>query len=365
MRAEHRVLCLAARTRLDGDDEQRLVHLLRSGIDWERLWNEAARHDVLPLVAATLRHPRDGIAMPADWAARARRPLYAALVRNTALVEDLAAVSSALDAAGVDCLAVKGVVLAETVYGNLALRPAADIDILVHPADLPAARSVLGSLGFDPGGERLSEKWTHSHHDPRYFRRTAWGDVCLELHWALWPSGRFRDDAGVWARARPVELRGSTLRTLSREDTLLHLAIHRTRAPLRLRSVCDIAELLRRESSELDWDAVQTRAETIGARTALYCVLSLSERLLGAPLPPGVLGPLRIGPLKRRILEPACGPSALFAPAPSRTLARQVRTGRRAFEHDGVRAIVRSLGRRAAQKTDRLLDVRHASRPTP
>ncbi|MDQ3982881.1 MAG: nucleotidyltransferase family protein, partial [Actinomycetota bacterium] len=199
MRAEQRVLCLAARTQLDGEEERRLVELLRSGIEWERLWTEAASHEVLPLVAASLRGSRDGIETPAGWAARAQRPLYATLVRNTALVEDLTAVSSALDAAGVDCLAVKGVVLAETVYGNLALRPAADIDILVHPADLPAARSVLGSLGFHRGAEPLSEEWTHSHHDPRYLRTSARGDVCLELHWALWPSSRFRADAGLWA----------------------------------------------------------------------------------------------------------------------------------------------------------------------
>jgi hypothetical protein len=148
------------------------------------------------------------------------------------------------------------------------------------------------------------------------------------------------------------------LRTLSPEDTLLHLAIHRTRAPLRLRSVCDVAELVRREGSKLDWEAVETRAATIGARTALFSVLALSQRLLGAPVPPGVVAGLRVGPLRRRILEPASGAAALFAPAPAAPVRRQVRTGLRAFEHDGVRAIARTLGRRAAQKGDRLLDAR-------
>jgi hypothetical protein len=364
MRPEQRVLCLAARTQLEGEDERRLVALLRTGIDWERLWTEAASHEVLPLVAASLRRSGDGL-MPAGWATRVQRPLYATLLRNTALAEELTMVSSTLRSAGIDSLAVKGVVLAETVYGDLALRPASDVDILVHPADLPAARSVLGSLGFHRRAERLAEKWTHSHHDPRYFRRTARGDVCLELHWALWPSSRFHDDGGLWARSRTVELRGSALRTLSREDTLLHLAIHRTRAPLLLRSVCDVAELLRRERSWLDWDAVQERAETIGARTALYAVLSGAQRLLAAPLPPGVLEALGVGPLRRRILEPASGPAALFPSAPSSGFARQVRTGLRAFEHDGVRAITGSLVRRAARKGDRLLDVRQAWRLTP
>jgi len=365
MRAEQRVLCLAARTRLDGDDERRLVDLLRSGIDWERLWNEAARHEVLPLVAATLRTPRDGIAMPEGWAARVQRPLYATLLRNTALVEDLDEVSSALRAAGVDSLAVKGVVLAETLYGDLALRPAADVDVLVRPADLPAARSVLLSLAFEHTTEPLGDEWAHSHHDEPYFRRTARGGVCLELHWALWPFARFRADTGVWERARSVEVRGAMLRTLSREDTLLHLAIHRTRAPLRLRSVCDVAELVRREGSELDWDVVHERAAAVGARTALYSVLSLSQRLLAAPVPPDVVARASVGPLRRRVLEPACGAPALFAPPPPGTIARQIRTGLRAFEHDGLRAITVALRDRAAQKRARLVNAQAGARALP
>jgi hypothetical protein len=365
MTAEERVLCLAARTRLDGDDERRLVDLLRSGIEWEQLWHEAARHDVLPLVAATLRHPDDGIAMPADWAARVQRPLYATLLRNTALAEDLDDVSSALGAAGVDSLAVKGVVLAETVYGNLALRPAADLDILVRPADLPTARSVLLSLGFDHRSEPLGDTWAHSHHDEPYFRTTSRGNVCLELHWALWPFTRFRADTGVWERARSVEVRGAMVRTLSREDTLVHLAIHRTRAPLRLRSLCDVAELVRREGSELDWDVVHERATAIGARTALYSVLSLSQRLLAAPVPPGALARAGVGPLRRRVLEPACGAPALFAPPAPGTIARQLRTGLRAFEHDGARAITAALRDRVARKRARLAGAGARALPEP
>ena len=359
MTPEDRVLCLAARTRVEGDDERRLVELLRSPLDWDRLWTEAVRHEVLPLLAATFRRLAGGVAPPSDWAARADRQLYAMLLRNTGLADALVEVSSVLARAGIDSLAVKGVALAEAVYGDLALRPAADVDVVVRPGDLPVARSVLRSLGFARRSDSPGDDWTHSHHDEPYFRRSARGEVCFELHWALWPADRFRADPGVWERARPLELRGSTLRTLSPEDTLLHLAIHRTRSPLRLRSVCDVAELVRRHAPELDWEAVERRAGTVGARTALFSALSLSERLLGGPVPPGVLARLGIGPFKRRILEPASGTSALFGATPARPIGRQVQTGLRAFEHDGVRAIGRALGGRAAKKGDRILEARH------
>ena len=96
MTPEDRVLSLAARTQVEGDDERRLVELLHSRLDWERLWAEAARHEVLPLVAATLRRLGDEVAPPAGWAARAERQRYATLLRNTGLAEALAEVGSAL-----------------------------------------------------------------------------------------------------------------------------------------------------------------------------------------------------------------------------------------------------------------------------
>jgi hypothetical protein len=40
------------------------------------------------------------------------------------------------------------VVLAETIYGGLGLRSLGDLDVLVQPADLPAARVVLKELQF-------------------------------------------------------------------------------------------------------------------------------------------------------------------------------------------------------------------------
>jgi hypothetical protein len=132
--------------------------------------------------------------------------------------------------------------------------------------------------------------------------------------------------------------------------------VHRTRAPLRLRPICDVAELLRRERSLLDWDAIGARAAATGARTALYSVLLLAERLLGASVPATVLAGTGVGPLRRRVLGRACGAAAIFRPETSGTIGRQVGAGLRAFEHDGVGTIARSLGDRASKKGDRLLE---------
>ena len=345
MESELHILRLAARTRLDPDGEERLVELLRGPVNWDQLWRLGHIHDVLPLLTTTLRALQPRVSPPDDWMARAQRRLYATLMHNTVLADELVRVCGALAAAGVESLPVKGVVLAETLYGNLALRPAADLDVLVRPTDLPAARVVLRELGFAHGDPQAFVQQHHHFHDPQYFRRTAAGELCLELHWALWAARFFHlaPDA-LWERAVSAQVHGARLRILSPEDTLLHLAIHRSRSPLRLRFVCDIAELLRLHSATLDWDYLLGRARAAGARTALFYALALAQELLDAPLPAQVLPRLGISRLKRRLLENTCGVTALFRPAPPDDLRQQPHLALRVLEQDGAGQIVQALG---------------------
>jgi hypothetical protein len=235
--------------------------------------------------------------------------------------------------------------LAEVLYGNLALRPAADLDLLVRPRDLPVAREALHALGFARRVEPTFADLYHPFHDPRYFRQTVGGEVCLELHRGLWAPRFFHLDLdSFWERTVVEDFHGTQVQLLSPEDTLLHLVIHRSRAPLRLRFVCDIAELLGRYRPILDWDYVLWQADRGGARTALCVGLTLAQALLDAPLPSEVLPHLGINWIKRRLLEKTCGVTALFRPAAPGNLSQQPHWNLRALEQDGICHILQALG---------------------
>lgn len=351
---EQQVLCLGARTTLGDEDAQRLRALVREPLDWERLWGQAHLHEVVALVSETLRGLNGEVDVPPEWTARARRRLSATLVKNRALKAELLTVLAALRQAGVDATPVKGVVLAETLYGSLALRPTADLDVLVRPEDAPCAREVLAALGYHHGDAPPFEALHHPYHDPQYYRSTAGGEVCLELHRALWASRFWDEDDGYWGRRVTTDLGGAQARVLSAEDTLLHLAIHRARSPLRLRHLADIAELVRRHDGSLDWDLVLDTTRRTGARTAVHTSLTLSARLLGARVPAGVIEALGIGPVKRRVLERTCGPRVIFRPAPSGDLEQQPLLALRAFEQDGPARIARTLGHAVTRKAHKL-----------
>src|SRR5690242_5498375 len=117
MNTEQEILCLAARTTLAPIVERQLVELLREPLDWERLWEQGHLHEVLPLVAATLRRLAAQAPIPAPWLAQAQRRYYATMMRNTALADELLRVLAAFRQAGIAAMPVKGLVLAEIIYG--------------------------------------------------------------------------------------------------------------------------------------------------------------------------------------------------------------------------------------------------------
>jgi hypothetical protein len=352
--SEQRVLCLGARTELGAQDERRLRALLAGPLDWERVWEQAHRHEVGPLLARTLLGLEGDAGVPADWLARGRRRLSATLVQNRALRDELLVALAALGQAGVDATPVKGVVLAETLYGSLALRPTADLDVLVRPEAVPAARAALAALGYRHDEAAPFEALHHPYHDPQYYRATPAGEVCLELHHGLWSARYWDRDDGCWDRRVEAQLGGATVRVLSAEDTLVHLAIHRARSPFRLRHLVDVAELLRAREAALDWDLVLGATRRSAARTAMHVSLELAARVLGAPAPAGVIDALGVGPLKRRVLERTCGTRVVFRPAPPEDLEQQPHLALRAFEQDGRGRIARTLAHAVTRKGQKL-----------
>ncbi len=340
-------------------DDQALLQLLAEGLSWEQLWEQARLHEVQPLLTVALQGLAPQFSPPAAWAARARKHFYGTLTRNTVLADELVRTLDAFAALQIDALPVKGVVLSETLYGSLALRPSSDLDVLVRPADLVRAREVLQGLGFRQAAKPKFEERFHAFHDPPYFRRVGALEVCLELHHGLWDAAFFVPDfAPIWARRVAACIHGREGLILAPEDTLLHLAIHRSRSALRLRFVADIARLLQYHQATLDWAYLLERAHHLGALTTLAISLDLAHSLLQAPLPVPLPDRLRLRGLRQRILRYTCGVPALFSARPTSDLSQQPSLYLRLLEQDGLlhvlRATAYSLRRTAHKHIDQL-----------
>ena len=290
-RAELEVLVACSRVVLRPADEARLAVALAGELDWDYLLRTGNVNGISPLLH---RHLAGGAAGPvpaAVWSSLHRRQVAStqfALVTTAALAEAL----RALGAAGIEAIPFKGPLLASAVYGDLGLRPFRDVDILLRPEDVCAAVELLAAAGW---------KASAGQGAPVARLRCAWvsdlvlarGGLLLELHWRLTqPYFGIADTLGdLDGELAPVEVAGVAARTLSPTWLLFYLCAHgATHRWPRLEWICDVAELLRRDTP-VDWDRLLRRARANGAARMLGLGVLLAHDLLGAPLP-SVVAPL-------------------------------------------------------------------------
>jgi len=151
----------------------------RAAVDPQRL--DVGSHRLLPLLYHNLRaHGLDDPSLP-YYKAVYRQTWY----KNNTLFYQISTVLTALQAAGLDTLVLKGAPLAIQYYQDIGLRPMGDFDLLVRTADTHRAVAVLAEHGWrsheqpviPPGYLDIQQAGTFIHADGRHF----------DLHWhVLW-----------------------------------------------------------------------------------------------------------------------------------------------------------------------------------
>jgi hypothetical protein len=286
---------------------------------WYEIADIAIRHDVAPLLFKRLKQSDARTRVPADVWERLRLNYLVGAGRNARLHRWLGPVLGGLRRAGIPVIVLKGAFLAEAVYGDIALRPMCDVDLLVSKEEMPRTRAALLDMGGvcmepahhaapTPGGWRqdIESLCRSESHLPA----VVFHHLIVEVHWTLAsPTEPVRvDAAGLWHRARPATIAGVEVLALSPEDLLLHLCLHvccRHRLDASLLSFCDITETIHRYRGRMDWDQVVRTAREWGATRHAGLAFHLAGRLLGASVPDDVFRRLLPGGSNQRVLEMA------------------------------------------------------------
>jgi hypothetical protein len=173
-------------------------------------------------------------------------------------------------------------------YGEMSLRQAGDIDMLIHGRDFAQARLLLESLGYEMTPRLTSAQLTShlSNHCEIQFMRDGWFTV-IDLHWDLAPRsfvfGLKADE--VMSRLQTVSLAGSSVETFGAEDLLLYQAMHGAKHLWRrLEWISSLAESVR-ATPAIDWDVLVNRAANAHATRILALGLRLVEQFSDVPVP--------------------------------------------------------------------------------
>jgi hypothetical protein len=146
-----------------------------------------------------------------------------------------AEVRARLEAAGIDCLLLKGRGFAELLYAPDEVRGYGDSDLLVAQHDLPGAAAILRELGYRDLGHaalHVAPEPLHAEHWARESDHAA-----IDLHWRLRGSRASAElvFAELWAHSTEADVGGRTTRILDPVATALvcslHVAQHARGAP--------------------------------------------------------------------------------------------------------------------------------------
>jgi hypothetical protein len=278
-RTEEQLLLTIARRELEPRHVVEVRELVREPLDWDYAIATAFNHGLLPLLQKNLTSAAADL-VPGHVLSRLRRESVANSQSVLHLIGKQLQAYRTLRDRGLRVAIFKGAVLAQMAYGEVGLRQAGDIDVLIDREHFAGARSVLESLGYEMAPQ-LTDTQLVSHlasHCEIPFMRDEWFTI-VDLHWGFAPrSFVFRLGVDeVMSRLREVSLAGTIVATFGDEDMVLYQSMHGAKHLWRrLEWITSLAELIR-ASKNLDWDTVVQRAEDAHATRMLALGLRLVE----------------------------------------------------------------------------------------
>jgi len=229
-------------------------------------------------------------------------------VRNLLLMHEAEIILTSLQKEGIPVVGLKGVYLLEHIYADIASRSMNDIDLLIKKQDLPKCLAVMQEMGYQTVTYfSLADENIDTKHVPPMKKA---GGPLVELHWTLLEEDEpFTIDAdAIWQRTVPARIANVDALALGVEDLILHLCLHLTYQHylnLGLRGLMDIALVINKFSTEIDWLKLVEIAQSWGAERVTALTLKLVETQLNVPIPAEVFHALIPEGIEPTLLENA------------------------------------------------------------
>jgi hypothetical protein len=277
-------------------DLRRQLHRLDA--DWEEVFQGVCRNGLLGLTHHYLQHWEPQDYPPPEFRQWVKRAHRVSAIRMVVMYRSIGKVWAQLTQSGIDYMVIKGPTLAHTIYPNPSLRTFRDLDLVVRERDWSALHRLLVDMGFRP------EKDLPQHppklvpqavlYEMKYWHREK--ELLVEAHYDdLLNAGlASRDVEGFWRRAIWVDVEGTSIKSLSLEDQLIHLCMHaHYHGYTRLSWFSDLILIVRDHAAELDWERLLDTVRVEEAQVGVYYTLRFLERLLAVRAPGDLLATLR------------------------------------------------------------------------
>ena len=282
-RPEHALILRCVEQTIQDEHRVEPVHI--DGFDWEYFFQTVKNHQITPLVYRCLSNGANH-EIPPRVLDNLKTRMESIAFRNLKMTRTLHRVFEIFEEHDIRALPYKGPALSGAVYGDLAVRRWADLDILLSKEDVLTAREKLLDNGFQPKSPLTARKKRTVLRSARHVSVLTEDDIRIELHWTV--TGRqFPFDfefENLWATRTSADSTGAELPGISHEKLLLLLAVHGNRHCWQsLAWLCDVAGVV--ATTDFDWEHQLDVARRHGAKRMLLVGLALVRDLVGVECP--------------------------------------------------------------------------------
>jgi len=266
------------------NQDDRIRRLVNGPFDWPRFQWLAMRERAVSV--AWRRFQRMDLPMPDEVVEQLRRNTMIADFSAARLEARLDETLTALCAAGVEPVLLKGAALARGLFSSFRDRPMGDVDILVKKSEAAKAMAVARALEWGIVPEFARVDYDRHHHLAPMADQTGAGR--LEIHTALFvedhPFGALSDAVYRPAHDGPGRVPDDVHLVL---HLCLHFAWSHAMGLGAWRAFYDLTEFVQRD--RLDWESMLDEAEVYRASSCCYWTLRLAHDLAGVAVPPDVI----------------------------------------------------------------------------
>lgn len=183
-------------------------------------------------------------------------------IRNQKFLQKVQQVIGELQAAGIETIALKGIPLSLSYYGDMGVRLMSDLDVLVPTAKAEAAMNVLQQKPLYFKRSKLDYRYRRIIHAIHMWDADK---VDMDLHWNLILQHSYAEaDTPFWTERKPMTLaNGHQIHVLAPTHQLFHNMVHGYgwRGVPAIRWVADSYAIYTKPGICIDWHALLDMAE--------------------------------------------------------------------------------------------------------
>ncbi len=190
------------------------------------------------------------------------------LKRNIVILEELKRVVQELKKQDIQVVVLKGGLLAEHVYENIACRPMGDLDLLVKDGDRGKCHQILNGMGYIS----LLDDHTANMMHQTFSKKTMKEHINVDIHYRLVKEFLITDFnlEEIW-----------TYSNLPLEYEIVYLSWHTIRHGIvRLIWLCDIAEIIRNNRGLIQWSIAKNKSIDFNVEKQFAFITYLTNILL-------------------------------------------------------------------------------------